>query len=169
VHVDSEALMSYHPFASSRAATMLSTSGWRSYVGQVVNLRPIGNRPAASSSQDPRPTAFLCGLPLRGVGCHQLLTCGRLAISLLRSIALTSGLGRPCLCGPATRSPALPGTVSTAIRRSDFYRSTEFGSLPNSSASCEHTAKQPLLRHKLTIRYCSYPVNQRQLSVSAQS
>jgi len=48
----------YYPFVSSRAATILlpPQAGCRTNVGQVVNLRPIGNRPAASAHH-----CFDCG------------------------------------------------------------------------------------------------------------
>jgi hypothetical protein len=42
----------------------------RRFVGQVVNLRPIVNRPAGSAYYAPSHTSKVCGLPQYGVGCQ---------------------------------------------------------------------------------------------------
>jgi hypothetical protein len=59
------------PWARPTAANFRHCLRLAAMQGRLLGVpwvRPIGNRPAASRSQDPRPTDLLCGLPLCGAG-----------------------------------------------------------------------------------------------------
>src|ERR1700679_603530 len=82
--------------------TFLFLRAPRRFVGEVSNLRPIGNRPVAGIfwAQGETPASF-CGLPLCGAGCQTAADC-------------QSG---SCSADNPVCSPVSSGSLRLAIRR----------------------------------------------------
>ena len=57
----------------------------RFFVGQVVNLRPIGNRPAGSGHHSQGRLRSVCGLPRCGAGCQPAADCQSAFLMRLKS------------------------------------------------------------------------------------